>query len=240
MKRYKALFLDWDDTIGDFRTAEHHTLQELFATFSLSRFYPSYDDYFAVYHARNVLLWERYGRGEITKDFLQRDRFLYPLLYASEVRSLPVEGLETLADTIGQSFLRLTTTYASLLPGAFQAVRLLAARYPLIVVSNGFVEVQYTKIRRSGLFPCFRHIVLSEEVGVQKPDPLIFEKALALDSLSPDEVLMIGDSWTSDVLGARRAGIDQLWIRPADAPCPDPSAPPSLAAASLLEAATLL
>ena len=94
-------------------------------------------------------------------------------------------------------------------------------KYPLTIVTNGFIEVQYEKFDKSGLRDCFTHIVLSEEVGCQKPSPHIFEEALRMNSLSADDVLMIGDSWTSDIQGAINAGIDQLWIRKTNEPLPE-------------------
>ena len=107
----------------------------------------------------------------------------------------------------------MTTARFSLLEGAEELVRYLAAKYPLTVVTNGLVEVQYEKFDKSGLRDCFSHIVLSEEVGCQKPNPKIFEEALRLNSLQAEDVVMIGDSWSSDIQGAINAGIDQIWIR---------------------------
>ena len=95
-------------------------------------------------------------------------------------------------------------------------VRYLANKYPLTIVTNGFIEVQYEKFDKSGLKECFSHIVLSEEVGCQKPNPRIFEEALCMNELAAEDVVMIGDSLTSDVLGAQRAGIDQIWVTNAD------------------------
>ena len=63
--------------------------------------------------------------------------------------------------------------------------------------------------------------MLSEEVGAQKPNPRIYEEALRINGISADEALMIGDSYTSDVEGARAAGIDQMWFRRSDAPLPE-------------------
>jgi putative hydrolase of the HAD superfamily len=107
----------------------------------------------------------------------------------------------------------MTTARFSLLPGAEELVRYLAKKYPLTVVTNGFVEVQYEKFDKSGLRDCFAHIVLSEEVGCQKPNPRIFEEALRMNGLAAEDVVMIGDSWNSDIQGAINAGIDQIWIR---------------------------
>ena len=115
----------------------------------------------------------------------------------------------------------MTTAHFSLLEGAEELVRYLAAKYPLTVVTNGFVEVQYEKFDKSGLRDCFAHIVLSEEVGCQKPNPRIFEEALRMNGLQAEDVVMIGDSWNSDIQGAINAGIDQIWIRKSKDPLPE-------------------
>lgn len=73
--------------------------------------------------------------------------------------------------------------------------------------------MQYYKFERAGLAPCFTHTLISEEVGINKPQPGIFEIALQRNGITADEALMIGDSYTSDIAGAKAAGIDQLWIK---------------------------
>ena len=214
-KKYKAVFLDWDDTIGDWIRSAYLAQQDLFNHYRLGEFFTDFEKYFDQYESHNLELWRRYGLGEITKEFLQRDRFLYPITQAlggSETlyRS---ENMVRLADQIGKDFLRLTNQYFSLLPDADEVVRYLAAKYPLTIISNGFGEVQHYKIAHSGLKDCFAHILLSEEVGINKPQPGIYEEALKRNDISPNEAVMIGDSYNSDISGAKAAGIDQIWIR---------------------------
>lgn len=219
-RKYKAVFLDWDNTIGDFTHSAEHALQDLYVKYNLSRFYPSFDTYFTIYEAHNLYLWDLYGEDKISKEQLQLERFCYPL-QQSEICRMGKDSLEMLARQIGDDFCRLTTDYFSLMPYAAEVVPLLAERYPLTIISNGFIEVQYQKIDRSGLRPYFQHIVLSEEVGIQKPQPAIYEQALALNGLHADEVVMIGDSFSSDIAGAKGVGIDQIWIRDTDNALPD-------------------
>lgn len=240
MKKYKAVFIDWDDTIGDFHGAAIRSLQDIYRTHRFDRFFLSFDAYYEIYHPHNISLWEQYGRSEITKEYLQHDRFAYPLWQSSAKEVLGKEGIARLADLVGLDFIRLTTLYFSVLPHAADVVRYLAGKYPLTIVSNGFVEVQYDKIQRSGLQECFRHIVLSEEVGVQKPDPLIFEDALRLNDMRPEDVVMVGDSYTSDIQGAINAGIDQIWIQPAEQSEQDAHRPATYKASSIRELYDLL
>ena len=96
---------------------------------------------------------------------------------------------------------------------AERVVKYLAGKYPLTIISNGFKEVQYYKFEHSGLAPYFTHTLISEEVGINKPQPGIFRIALERNGITADEAIMIGDSYTSDIAGAKAAGIDQIWIR---------------------------
>ena len=113
---------------------------------------------------------------------------------------------------MGDKFLELTNKYFSLLPDADYVVRQLAARYPLTIVSNGFKEVQYYKFAHSGLQECLSHTLISDEIGINKPQPGIFQIALERNGIKASEAIMIGDSYNSDIAGAKAAGIDQIWL----------------------------
>ncbi|MBR5443181.1 MAG: YjjG family noncanonical pyrimidine nucleotidase [Paludibacteraceae bacterium] len=217
MKQYKAVFIDWDDTIGDFIGAAKQALHEMYDKYHLSDYFASHEEFVALYKPHNIELWDKYGKDLVTKEYLSFDRFFYPLMHGSKVKGekgkVKGENLCVLAEQLSEDFLNMTTAHFSLLEGAEELVRYLAKKYPLTVVTNGFVEVQYEKFDKSGLRDCFAHIVLSEEVGCQKPNPRIFEEALRMNGLQAEDVVMIGDSWSSDIQGAINAGIDQIWIK---------------------------
>lgn len=208
MKHYKAIFLDWDDTIGDWTTAEHKALQDIYEHYHLSRLYPAFEDYLNAYKPYNLELWGMYGRGEVTKEKLHFERFYRPI----EGFPLTGNGLREMACEIGAEFLRLTNKYFCLMPDADRVVKYLAGKYPLTIISNGFKEVQYYKFEHSGLAKYLTHTLISEEVGINKPQPGIFEIALQRNGITADQAIMIGDSYTSDIAGAKAAGIDQIWI----------------------------
>ena len=226
MKQYKAVFIDWDDTIGDFIGAAKLALQEMYDKYQLSDYFASHEEFVSLYKPHNIELWDKYGKDLVSKEYLSFDRFFYPLMHGSKVGERQEakgerQGVAALAEQLSEDFLHLTTAHFSLLEGAEELVRYLAEKYPLTVVTNGFVEVQYEKFDRSGLRDCFAHIVLSEEVGCQKPNPRIYEEALRMNGLSAEDVVMIGDSWNSDIQGAINAGIDQIWIRKSKDPLPE-------------------
>ena len=226
MKQYKAVFIDWDDTIGDFIGAAKLALQDMYEKYNLSEYFASFEEFFLLYKPHNIELWDKYGKDLVTKEYLSFDRFFFPLMHGSRVGERLTakgerQGVAALAEQLSEDFLNMTTARFSLLEGAEELVHYLAKKYPLTVVTNGFVEVQYEKFDKSGLRDCFAHIVLSEEVGCQKPNPRIFEEALRMNNLSAEDVVMIGDSWTSDIQGAINAGIDQIWIRKSKDPLPE-------------------
>ena len=207
-KIYKVLFLDWDDTIGDWTGAEHKALHDIYAHYQLEALYPTFEDYLNAYKPYNLELWTLYGRGEVTKEKLHFERFYRPI----ERLEFSAERKAEMAHEMGAEFLRLTNKYFSVLPGADGVVRELAKRYPLTIISNGFKEVQYYKFAHSGLADCFAHTIISEEVGINKPQPEIFRIALQMNGVTADEAVMIGDSYSSDIQGAKNAGIDQIWL----------------------------
>ena len=227
MKQYKAVFIDWDDTIGDFVGAAKLALQEMYEKYNLNDYFASLEEFVSLYKPHNLELWDKYGKDQVTKEYLSFDRFFFPLMHGSKggERRLGDKAIRqevaALAEQLSEDFLNMTTARFSLLEGAEELVRYLAKKYPLTVVTNGFVEVQYEKFDKSGLRDCFAHIVLSEEVGFQKPNPRIFEEALRMNGLQAEDVVMIGDSWNSDIQGAINAGIDQIWIRKSKDPLPE-------------------
>ncbi len=171
----------------------------------LIRYFDNFDQFFDIYAHRNIELWELYGKGEITKEYLSKERFRYPL-------SRMGVNDEELAEQIGQQYLDNLPTKTALMPHAIELLDYLTEKkYPLTIISNGFVEVQYRKMRSSNIGHYFNHVVLSEATGALKPDKQIFEYALKLNGAKADEAIMIGDSYAADIIGAQNAGIDQVY-----------------------------
>ncbi len=203
-KQYKCIFIDLDDTLWDFHTNARLSLQLMFDQRNLNQHFESFDAFFAIYAKRNIELWEAYGKGEISKEFLMAERFRYPL---SQM------GLndEALAEEIGNEYLDILPTQTTLMPHAREVLDYLSAKYPLSIISNGFVEVQHKKIKSSNLGSYFEHIILSEAAGALKPDPAIFHYALKQNNCKIENAIMIGDNYAADITGAKAAGIDQVY-----------------------------
>ena len=95
------------------------------------------------------------------------------------------------------------------------------ARYPLVLLTNGNTAHQRMKIEAHDLARWFRHVVVSEEAGLVKPDPAIFAHAIAPLGARPEAALHVGDMRSQDIAGARAAGWQSAWVNRAGAPAAD-------------------
>ena len=206
---YKHLLIDLDDTLWDFKANSKVAMQEIFNDYELIKYYDSFESFYSIYTSKNHQLWEQYAKGEITKDYLSLERFLYPL------RLVGLENAQ-LAKQLGEDFLQRTTLQTQLVDGAIELLDYLKNKYTLSIISNGFVEVQYIKLRRSGLLPYFKHIFLSEEIGHQKPDVRFFQAVLEKIDAKNSECLVIGDNFQTDIKGAESMQIDAIWFKKDD------------------------
>ena len=204
---YKTVFIDLDDTLWDFHANAKSAMQEIYEERNLGKYFESFEQYFTFYAKRNLELWEEYGKGTISKEALQLERFQHPLIQV-DVDNKP------LAKEIGDQYLGLLPTRTMLVPYAKELLDYLYPNYPLSIVSNGFVEVQYKKIKSCMIEQYFAHVVLSEAANALKPDKRIFEYALRLNNATAAETIMIGDSYEADIVGAQNAGIDQIYFNP--------------------------
>ena len=204
--RYNYIFLDLDDTIWDFHANAKASLHDVYFDRKLNEHYPDFEHFFHLYARRNLELWSQYGQGLITKDYLIVERFRHLLSHAG------IHAHE-MALNMNTDFLDILSTKTILMPYAGELLEYCTSLHlPMTIISNGFTEVQYRKLRNSNIEQYFTHVVLSEAVGALKPSREIFEYALKLNNARADETLMIGDSFDADILGAVGAGIDAVYL----------------------------
>jgi 2-haloacid dehalogenase len=219
-KRYKAIFFDADDTLFDYPQAERAALLSCLGEFSV----PADPETFIVaYRRHNHDVWREFERGETDQAAEALDA-QGRLAVELGLPGLPLEQ-------VGAFYLEALACQSQLLPGALDLVRELAKEYPLALVTNGIAAVQNKRFAASPITPFFRSIVISEEVGIAKPDPRIFRPALETLGLEAADVLFVGDSVTSDMAGARNAGMDFCWLNPRGAPIPEGHTPTFIIAA---------
>ena len=207
-KRYKHIFFDLDHTLWDFETNSKLALKQIFSEQSLEeRGIPSFDKFHAKYLPINDKYWALYHNKLASKEQIRIGRF-HDTLKAFGVNDA------VLAESIAQSYISISPRMTALFPDAIDVLKYLQSKYALHLITNGFAEVQWIKLEHSGLKPFFEHIIVSEEVGTQKPDKAIFEIAMDRASTHADECIMIGDNYNTDIVGARKAGMDQVFFNP--------------------------
>jgi putative hydrolase of the HAD superfamily len=144
-------------------------------------------------------------------------------------KALTAYGLsnQDLAVEVADTYTRERSAGYCLFPEVAEVLGALHRKFTLGVISNGPGSTQLEKFRVTGLAPFMDVVAISGELGIGKPDPGIFLKALELARVKPEEAVHVGDSLTSDVAGARGVGMCAVWInrtklaRPQDAPIPD-------------------
>lgn len=133
------------------------------------------------------------------------------------------DDADTLADALSDRYIEGQRSGHPVLPGALDLLERLAAAVPLALVTNGPPDIQHLKIDQAGIGSYFSAVVISGELGLGKPDPAVFARALELLDVAPENAMMVGDSWERDVAGALASGIRPVWISHGR-PTPDPDA----------------
>ena len=206
--KYKHIFFDLDHTLWDFATNSKLALSQIFETLQLAELgVPAFQNFYDKYVPINDKYWARYHNGIVTKEQLRNGRF-YDTLKEFKIRDAG------LAEKMAESYLTISPKMTALFPDAMEVLKYLQGKYKLHLITNGFAEVQWIKIENSGLKPFFEHIIISEEVGTQKPDKAIFEIAMDRASTHAAECIMIGDNYNTDIVGAQNAGMDQVFFNP--------------------------
>ena len=231
---YKNLFFDLDDTLWAFSVNAQSTFFEMYQKHRYGRFFPSFEHFYQLYQQRNHQLWIDYAAGKVTKDELNRQRFVYPL------QVVGVPQAEAIAKDFATDFFQVIPTKSEVIPHAHEVLAELANRYNLYILSNGFSELQARKMQSAGIGHYFDGVVLSDGIGVNKPHRAIFEHALCVAGVTADRALMIGDNYEVDIEGALAVGIDQVFYNVGNITLPPGKPMPTYTILSLLELKGLL
>ncbi|MEK4427364.1 YjjG family noncanonical pyrimidine nucleotidase [Solibacillus sp. FSL K6-1523] len=202
MKQYQFLLFDLDDTLLDFKAAEQLALPKLFK----AQQFPLTEEVYQVYKEINKGLWHALEQGEITQQELMATRFAKTF----EALGKKVDGRALDAEFRG--YLAESKVFVE---GAFELIQSLAPNYELYVTSNGISETQTKRIQVTGLAPYFKHVFASEETGYQKPLKPFFDYVFErIPQFDPEKTMIIGDSYSADIVGGAGAGIDTCWLNP--------------------------
>lgn len=205
-KTYKVLFFDLDGTLLDFNASEREALSHLLADKRIE----ATEEAFRCYHQINDSMWKMLERGEITRERLQTERF---------ERFFETLGRQNLDGDEAFRYRGYLSQSAILIKGARELLEELSKQYPLYLVSNGNTDVQYGRLKKSGFQGFFQGIFLSQEVGYTKPDKRFFDACMdKITGITAKEILLIGDSVSSDMKGGLLSGIDTCWYHPEGTP----------------------
>lgn len=197
-------FFDLDDTLVDHHAAEEGAHRETHAAHAPLFGGVPFESWLAAYRKSNLALWDRYGRGEIDRPTLSRHRFADPL---AALGIEPAHGA-----TIGDDYLAAYGRHWTLVEGAEEVLEHASRSGVVGILSNGFREQQRRKIARFGLERWAEHVVLSEDVGAMKPAREIFDAAWKAAGGGEGRRVYVGDSFATDVLGAKAAGWFPIWF----------------------------
>ncbi len=204
----KHLFFDLDRTLWDFEKNSETALEILFNELDLHNYLRSFRSFHTKYKKINADLWYQYSKGRITKDILRTKRFKDTLAHF-EVES------DELTVKMSDGYVNLSPYQTQLFPNTIETLQKLKDNdFELHIITNGFKEVQFIKLEKSGLLPFFDVILCSEEVGQSKPARIVFDTALDMANATIPKSVMIGDSYEADIKGAENAGMKAILFDP--------------------------
>lgn len=201
-KYYPWLFFDADGTLFDYNRAEATAFRKALDMLQF-QFEESYLD---AYRTINHELWQALERHEIIPAVLRVRRFELLL------EALQLSGS---ADALNVAYVEQLGLCTDLIDGAYEVLQTLSKRAQIAIVTNGLSAVQRSRLMHSAIHPFIGKLIISEEIGAAKPHPAFLDAAFTRAG-NPDrsDVLIIGDSLTSDMQGGMNYGIDTCWYNP--------------------------
>ena len=201
-KHYPWLWFDADGTLFDYNRAEAAALKKTFQSLSL----PYEEGYLNIYQRINHGLWQAFEKQEITPAVLRFRRFEL-LLENIQLSGSP--------DQMSSAYVEQLAICTDLIDGAYEVLQTLHKTCKFAIVTNGLQAVQRSRLELSTIKPFISEIIISEEVDSAKPHAAFFDVAFARTGSPPrSDVLIIGDSLSSDIQGGADYGIDTCWFNP--------------------------
>lgn len=197
------VFFDLDHTLWDFERNSALTFQEIFVRQGIEI---DLQDFLQVYKPINFRYWELYRNNSVSKEMLRYGRL------KESFDSLKFEACDTTINLIANDYVEYLPNNNHLLEGSLEVLDYLSKGYKLHIITNGFEEVQQKKMKGSGILKYFETITTSEDAGVKKPHPEIFQKALQKSGALANKAVMIGDNLEADIIGASEFGLHAIYL----------------------------
>jgi len=202
IKEITDVFFDLDHTLWDFDRNSKLAFERVFLKNKIGI---DLDTFISIYEPINFEYWRLFREEKVTKEALRHGRLL------DSFKKLNMEFSLEVIDTLSVSYIDELPHDNHLFDGAEDILKYLQKKYKLHIITNGFEEVQHIKIKNSGIASFFSTITTSEEVGVKKPNPLVFEKAMQKANVNASASVMIGDTFEADILGAEVVGMHTIF-----------------------------
>lgn len=181
---------------------------QLFRDYQLQANFGSFLFFKSRYQYHNGKLWNAYYQKRLSKEELMYRRFYLTL------KESGLDDLE-LAKEIAQDFIDISPLQTITFPNTHKTLEYLKEKgYCLSIITNGFNEVQFRKLKNSHLDTFFTHVITSEDAEANKPHPKIFEYAFQLTGATAENSIMIGDDLSTDIAGAKKVDMDQIFFNP--------------------------
>ncbi len=202
-KHYKYLLWDIDDTLIDFKSSEKTALKVCFKQFGVDLT----DEDIKIYSEINHNYWELLAQEKIEKSTMLIRRF-EDFIQQLSLNKIDCEAMNNLYQVaLGD--------YAIMIEDAHEVCSQFRKTKKQYAVTNGTAVAQNKKLHKTGLVELFDGIFISDEVGYEKPDVRFFQYAFnKIAGFKHEEAIIIGDSLSSDMVGANNAGIDCCWFNP--------------------------
>jgi putative hydrolase of the HAD superfamily len=197
------VFFDLDHTLWDFDKNSMLAFRRVFSKYDIRL---DIESFIEVYEPINLEYWKRYREERVSKPELRRGRLM------DTFSCFNLEYDVDFLDQLAESYIDELPLDNNLFNGARNILEYLSNKYTLHIITNGFDEVQHLKLVNSGIKDHFDTITTSEEIGVKKPNPIIFYAALTKANSIASSSIMIGDSFEADILGAESVGMNTLFF----------------------------
>lgn len=208
MEKIGDVFFDLDRTLWDFEKNSEVALRILYEEYKLADYVSDEAEFIKKYKEVNSFYWKSYAEGKITKREMRIGRF------GDTVSHFGVKSDEIGAQ-MHDRYIEISPYQTNLFPSTKEVLTELKDKdYRLHIITNGFLEVQHLKLKHSGIAHFFDSVLCSEEVGVNKPDPKVFQEAMSRAKTKAESAIMIGDDFNADIIGAENVGMRGLLFDP--------------------------
>ncbi len=197
----KHVFFDLDHTLWDFDKNSLLAFEMIFEKFNVNL---EVNQFLHEYQPVNMRYWKLYREEKVSKQELRRNRLI------ESFESFGIKFSLDVIDKMSDDYIEFLPLNNYLIDGAEDLLAYLTLKYDLHIITNGFKEVQHTKLSNAGIKHYFKTITNSEEAGVKKPNPFIFECAIEASGANVTDSIMIGDNYEADILGAEAYGIKTI------------------------------